>query len=650
MIGGSLSSFYHVFVTRREREENFIWERSRCDNCHKKLKFYEMIPVFSYIFLRGRCSRCKSKIGIDKFITELISSVLAILFFYKYGFSISTIYVILVSIVLLFIGLVDLKTGYIHNVDLILLFIFATLYNLSLGINLFISLKYGSILFAIFFIIYFATKMMGLGDVFFAFVMGLFATSNLEVFVIFKNSFIFAAIISIILILIKRKKPKDEIAFGPYMSMSILYFLLFYRWVMFEKNTYIIRLKDGYVEFINGEKSHLFSMPFKVYRDGNILDYHHFYYKFKKSVDNLELNKVDNIILTIDSSEVIHINYKIPKIKEDEIDDFLKLELEDYGDFNINEYEIFHKEVESSNALEISIILMPLKLKKSLSEILEKLEIKNYKILPEFILISQDGKFVELGVDYVILTEIKDGQIRELEKIYNNNLQNLLEENNLEEKNASNIINKKYDPEENKIEDDFFLKFENFFMDSVLRIENFAKEDEIKIYGRISDSSVVKDILDNYSNLKYKLIDEKLVLNYKPKIKREKKKINYINFIFPIGLILILIFSFMRINSINNKINLIPEVENKVQEVNEYSSDIYQNKNKVFLNYVSEIQNLEDKDLVITNYSFENGTMYVRGIVIDENYLKKKFKDYKILSQNIYMENGFNKFEIQIKW
>ncbi|MBU5670058.1 hypothetical protein KQI68_09465 [Peptoniphilus sp. MSJ-1] len=418
---------------------------------------------------------------------------------------------------------------------------------------------------------------------------------------------------------------------------------------MFEKNKYIIRIKDGYMEIISDSNSNKYSMPFKIFRDGNILDYHHFYYKFKKAVDDLEIKKDDKVVLTLDSSEIIHINYKIPKIKSEEINDFLKLELEDYGDFNLDDYEIFHRENEKENGLEISIDLMPLLFIREFKEILEKQDFKNYEIIPEPFLISQDGKFAEIAAYYVILTEIRDGQIYEFEKNYNKNTENLIIDNNLEEKNASNIINRKYDLEENKIEDDFFLKFENFFMDDLYKIENFAGEDEIKIYGKISDSSIIKDLIENYTNINYKIIDEKSIFKYKSNKKKEKKKLNYINFIFPIGILVILIFSFFRINEINNKINLIPEVQSEVSEVKDNSSDIYQDKNKIFLDYVNEIQKLEDKDLVFTNYSFENGRMIVRGIVIDENYLKKKFKDYKILSKNMYMENGFNKFEIQIK-
>jgi len=53
--------------------------------------------------------------------------------------------------------------------------------------------------------------------------------------------------------------------------------------------------------------------------------------------------------------------------------------------------------------------------------------------------------------------------------------------------------------------------------------------------------------------------------------------------------------------------------------------------------------------LVITSYNFDKGRIVVRGLVKDEDYFNKTFKDIDIVSKNFYKENGFNKFEMQIK-
>ena len=64
---------------------------------------------------------------------------------------------------------------------------------------------------------------------------------------------------------------------------------------------------------------------------------------------------------------------------------------------------------------------------------------------------------------------------------------------------------------------------------------------------------------------------------------------------------------------------------------------------------ISEIQKLEDENLVITSYNFDKGRIIVRVLVKDEDYFNKIFKDIDIVSKNFYKENGFNKFEMQIK-
>ncbi|MDU7115651.1 MAG: hypothetical protein E6315_08630, partial [Peptoniphilus harei] len=93
----------------------------------------------------------------------------------------------------------------------------------------------------------------------------------------------------------------------------------------------------------------------------------------------------------------------------------------------------------------------------------------------------------------------------------------------------------------------------------------------------------------------------------------------------------------------------IKDVKNEEVEEIDTSSDKFQERNKIFIDKISEIQKLEDKDLIITNYYFDNGKMTVNGIVKDEDYFNKAFSDIKILSKNFYKENGFYKFEIQIK-
>lgn len=652
-----MASFYDVFIMRREKNENFIWERSHCDSCHRNLKFYELIPVFSYIFLGGKCKTCGEKIGKDKFFAEILISSLSVFAFLKYDLSIQSFLLIGIITVATFIGIIDYKTGFIYNLDLLIILIFTLLLKLFLGESIFNSLKFSLGMGMIFYALYKFTGMMGFGDVLYSFIMGIFANNLLGAFLIFKDAFVIGAVFSIILILLKKKNFKDSIAFGPFISIAIIIFILC-RWNMFQKNIAKIIINDGLIKINTNKKEELnISLPYKIFRDGEILDYHHFYYKFSKILEKIDFEKNANLILIFDSSSFFHINYKIPEIDDSEIKDFLALELEDYGDFDLSDYEIFYDYEKENKILNLSIDLVPRKLILKLREVLDKLGIKNFEIIPEAQSIKKDGKFIEINPTYIKLISVNNSLVNFYKKIYDENIEKLIDDNNLEEENASNIINLRYDPEETKIDEDFLFRYINYFINHIKEMENFSKGEEVYLFGNICDSKEIKDALLSYSNLKYKILEEDI--HNKASIKREKKeknirkKKNPINLILALALAAIIFFNVLYYFNLKkeNEISLkdIKDVKNEEVEEIDTSSDKFQERNKIFIDKISEIQKLEDKDLIITNYYFDNGKMTVNGIVKDEDHFNKVFSDINILSKNFYKENGFYKFEIQIK-
>lgn len=70
MIGATIGSTIKCLVDRRKNIETWILERSKCPSCRKVLKWYELIAFFSFIILRGKCSKCKSKIPVSCFVYE----------------------------------------------------------------------------------------------------------------------------------------------------------------------------------------------------------------------------------------------------------------------------------------------------------------------------------------------------------------------------------------------------------------------------------------------------------------------------------------------------------------------------------------------------------------------------------------------------
>jgi len=296
-----------------------------------------------------------------------------------------------------------------------------------------------------------------------------------------------------------------------------------------------IKLNDGFINIFDKTKSeeekNSVPMPYRIYKDGNILDYHHFFYKMGKIFKKLDLKKRDKAYVIFDSSEFIHINYKIPEIDESEIRGFLNLELEDYGDFNLDDYKIFYKKKSLGDNLELSIDLVPKDMILKIEEILDKLEVKNYEILPESQTFSKDGKFLEVQATYIKLISIEDDLVKSYEKIYDENIEKIIEDNGLEEKNASNIINLRYDIEEQKVEEDFLFKYKNYFIRHINKIEKFASGDKIYLFGKIADSETIKDLLKSYSNLEYEYLGKNLELNILKTKEKEKNKTKKIKII-----------------------------------------------------------------------------------------------------------------------
>ena len=77
-IGASVFSFVNVLIYRVPKKISFVGGRSFCPSCKTSLKPYDMIPVFSYILLKGRCRKCSSKIPVRYLFVELFGGILAV--------------------------------------------------------------------------------------------------------------------------------------------------------------------------------------------------------------------------------------------------------------------------------------------------------------------------------------------------------------------------------------------------------------------------------------------------------------------------------------------------------------------------------------------------------------------------------------------
>lgn len=96
IIGLCIGSFLNVVVLRAFSNESIAYPASKCPKCNTPLKWYHNIPVLSYLFLRGKCGFCRDKISIQYPIVELITGLLFVATFLKFGPSINMFFMLVI--------------------------------------------------------------------------------------------------------------------------------------------------------------------------------------------------------------------------------------------------------------------------------------------------------------------------------------------------------------------------------------------------------------------------------------------------------------------------------------------------------------------------------------------------------------------------
>jgi leader peptidase (prepilin peptidase)/N-methyltransferase len=130
IVGISFGSFMNVMNYRIPLGKSVLYPSSACPICNHKIKFYENIPLFSWLFLKGECSKCNSKISSEYFFVELFIGLFTVLYFYitDFNFNINNIFGYLMFYCLISLSIIDLKLKLVPISLLILSFVFSILY------------------------------------------------------------------------------------------------------------------------------------------------------------------------------------------------------------------------------------------------------------------------------------------------------------------------------------------------------------------------------------------------------------------------------------------------------------------------------------------------------------------------------------------
>ncbi len=255
IFGTVIGSFLNVCIYRLPKEESIVYPGSHCTSCNEPISFYNNIPILSYLFLMGKCSKCNSKISLRYPLVEILTGLLFLATVWSFGLSIETLFYLIFISALIPITFIDLEHMIIPNVITYPGIIVGILYNalktdwdyglelinnFSLGMQSFFSLLSevpildsifgvilgGGILLLIAYV-YEAVKKrqgMGMGDVKLLAMIGAFFGWEGVLFVIFLGS-ILGSVIGISIIIAKRGDLKYALPFGPFLSIAAVIYI-----------------------------------------------------------------------------------------------------------------------------------------------------------------------------------------------------------------------------------------------------------------------------------------------------------------------------------------------------------------------------------------------------------------------------------------
>ena len=237
LFGIVLGSFYNVVGYRIPKHQSLIYPSSHCTTCNHKLGASELVPVFSYLFQRGKCKHCGAKISLFYPLFELTTGILFALSYYIYGFGIPFFITITFISMLLIIIISDYQMMIIPDEVLIPSCILILILKfLSGGVSVLLqSLMNGILSFIIMFLLkklgdfLFKKESMGGGDIKLLFTFGLVFGWQMSIVSIFIASFIALPFAIYYSLKYKDQKyveddeiPENSIPFGPFLAVAAI--------------------------------------------------------------------------------------------------------------------------------------------------------------------------------------------------------------------------------------------------------------------------------------------------------------------------------------------------------------------------------------------------------------------------------------------
>lgn len=231
ILGLIVGSFLNVVIFRLNTGRT-LGGRSMCFSCGKTLSWYELVPLVSYVFQRGRCLGCKSRISPQYFLVELLTGVIFLALYLKFYIDSEFFIYCIISALLIVIGVYDYHHKIIPDKVVYPLIIVSLLTNIYIFPFSFYSINFliGPIFFSFFGLIWLISKgtWMGFGDAKLSLAVGWFLGATAGVLAMLV-AFWVGAIVGILMLALKRSSItiNHEIPFAPFIVFGAFVGLLF---------------------------------------------------------------------------------------------------------------------------------------------------------------------------------------------------------------------------------------------------------------------------------------------------------------------------------------------------------------------------------------------------------------------------------------
>lgn len=235
LLGMTIASFLNVCIDRLPANQSLVFPPSHCAACNRRLAIKDLIPVFSYLWLRGRCRYCGAPIPKRILWVEIGTAALFGLACWQYNLSIELAIALFYICIFVVLMVIDWEKGLILNrivfpamAAALLISVFFSLFLPEVEIVPFIGRAFlgGGIGLVLFLLIVLVSRGgMGWGDVKLAALIGL-VTGFPLVFIALLIGVILGGVVAVLLLTLKIKKRKEAIPFGPFLALAAIATLL----------------------------------------------------------------------------------------------------------------------------------------------------------------------------------------------------------------------------------------------------------------------------------------------------------------------------------------------------------------------------------------------------------------------------------------